>query len=316
MRDAYRERILQWFHRGNDVSKWLYDLIELKHPQILDQSLEETQTMLKKNYFDVFKDIDLIQKIIELIGKKQEYQQTLENLEVFEMRHVWFMNDSYADFDLFDSELYLSADSSSHNQQNLNTTSNTKPEKLNSSANFHIYIPQKLPFCFNIIQRLLNNSNIRQKLYQTCKHFWVNFNKPMCYGLNINDQIEFSHLHKYSIFLLPTDFNKILETQTQNPGVMKKLTVVSNLNILNPSNRKCFSQTLGFMGLEIKYLALTNQDLTFNDIDQLINQSCDLVSVHFNEVKVFTCDGGFATAQAVVRRFHRVKKLTLRLDNL
>uniref|UniRef100_A0AC35FEX2 LRR containing protein n=1 Tax=Panagrolaimus sp. PS1159 TaxID=55785 RepID=A0AC35FEX2_9BILA len=111
---------------------------------------------------------------------------------------------------------------------------------------------------------------------------------------------------------------------TPNPSIaftefLRNTFIASNLNICNSTNRNCFTHlwSLKNNDIEIRYLNLSFQDLTLNEII-LINQKCKLISVKFTKVNIFESDynGSFCAIEDVIACFSTLKYLELNCETL
>ena len=308
----YKKEITK-FHsqNNNNILQWLYDLIELEKPQILNSPVEQSLTMIGTQYLNDFGDTEYVGKLVELISIKQGYQREIEASETLNFSDAWFMKDSSALFDTFDETFYVSSETDA--TPNATPVAGTPFKKLDWRVNFQDYTSQRFPFCCSIMQHLLKNPYVSQKLYQTCKYFNAVYKTPTCCSLRIGDKFSNNKYENSSIHLSPTYFDTLIEDSKIHQNLIildHHFVVAQTLDISNSTNPRCFSQILDFKIFDIKYLSLRNQHITLDEI-VLINKTCKLISVKLVDVSVSTPDGGPATMQEVVQQLHRVQKIAL-----
>uniref|UniRef100_A0A914NZ51 Uncharacterized protein n=1 Tax=Panagrolaimus davidi TaxID=227884 RepID=A0A914NZ51_9BILA len=106
------------------------------------------------------------------------------------------------------------------------------------------------------------NSNVLQKLFQTCKYFFFLQPTPFCHRFIFSDSFK------------ETKFNYIsMGTSLAAKIVPKKLFVQNALHVSQQSNKLALSKFLpNFYKLEIKFLRIHNQKLTKNEYEFIVTE--------------------------------------------
>uniref|UniRef100_A0A914PLY7 Uncharacterized protein n=1 Tax=Panagrolaimus davidi TaxID=227884 RepID=A0A914PLY7_9BILA len=142
---------------------------------------------------------------------------------------------------------------------------------------------------------------------------------PICYGLRIKESSGNGIEYFGSVNEISKDFFN-QQITIPNPSIafaefLRNTIIASNLDICNSTNRNCFTHlwSLKNNDIEIRYLNLSFQDLTLNEII-LINQKCKLISVKFTKVNIFEsdCNGSFCAIEDVIACFSTLKYLELK----